>query len=844
MKKKYLQSLFFLLLYGVVSGQNFGGYVPDNYSGIYGVGFQPASVADSRLIFDINLIGISTTTWNNYLGIKGNNLSGNLFDIPTNSNWQTGTYTRNPKTDKNYYGYLNADIVMPLSFMLTTSPKAGIGFMVRNRSFVNADKINGTLLNSAYEENRNPLYYNKRVDGSRMRYAVANYNDFGLTYGRILVDKEEHFIKAGATFKLIQGLAGSYMYARDLQMTILNDSLADFHSVDIDYGSGTNIPPAVPNPNPNPNQNLDWQRVKEIFRASFPTGAGADFGVVYEYRPEIHKHEYTVEGQTKRFRFENKYKFRAGVSLLDVGYVAFKRETQIANFAGVDRDSVKIRFNGGNNVINNVSNFFNTNFNTTVEDSVRFRMALPTAISAQFDYKITNSLYVSANYYGAFKRPGWSKSVHGISNLTIAPRIEQRLYGFAIPFTIDQNFEPQLGFMVRGPSFPVFPVHFFMGSNNMLGVGAKKRAKGFDLYFGLHVPLAYRNNDNDFDGIKNRKDRCPDTYGMKIFRGCPDSDKDKVPDIEDECPLDSGKVALKGCPDKDDDKIPDAKDECPTVKGLAKLNGCPDKDNDLIPDHKDECPEERGKKEMNGCPDKDNDEVADYKDKCPTEKGRKETEGCPDQDTDGVADKEDKCPKEPGSVATNGCPDKDNDTVIDKEDKCPDTPGVKENKGCPPVEEKAKVDPPVPVKPVDNDYDGVPDKDDNCPEKYGTVANKGCPEVPEFIRKAFDVIEFDIDKAEVRPVYFEELDGLAFYLKINPEIRLLIKGNTDSDGKDTYNQQLSLRRADAIKKYLVDHGVEASRLETQAYGESRPKRPNDAPDDKQRNRRVEVQILQ
>ncbi len=845
MQLKTIQFVLLLFLVGVASAQNFGGYVPDNYSGIYGVGLQPASVADSRLIFDVNVIGFSATTWNNYLGIKGRSASGNIFDPPSSSNWQTGSYTRNPKTDKNYYAYLNTDIVMPLSFMLTTSRKAGIGFTIRNRSFLNADRLNGMLVNTAYEENKNPEYYNKRIDAGRMRYAVANYNDFGLTYGRVLVDKEEHFIKAGATFKLIQGLAGSYMYARDLQMTILNDTLADFHSVDIDYASGTNIPPATPTPTPSPNP--DWERLKGVFKASFPTGVGADFGVVYEYRPDIHKYEYTIDGKTQRFRFENKYKFKAGVSLLDVGYVAFKRQTQVANFTGVDRDSVKIRFNssgGGGGVINSISGFFNNNFTTSVEDSTTFRMALPTAISAQFDYKITDNLYVSANYYGAFKRNGWAKSIHGISNFTIAPRLEQRLYGIALPITIDQNFEPQLGFMLRGPSFPIIPIHFVMGSNNLLGVMAKNRVKGADIYFALHVPMAYRNNDNDYDGIRNRKDRCPDTYGLKIFKGCPDSDRDRVPDIEDECPLDSGKVTLKGCPDRDDDKISDAKDECPDVKGPVKLNGCPDKDNDLIPDYKDECPDVRGKKELNGCPDKDNDEVPDHKDGCPDIKGRKETAGCPDQDNDNIPDKDDKCPKEAGEPETAGCPDRDKDLVIDKEDKCPDTPGVKENNGCPKVEEPKPTEKPEPVKPADNDGDGVPDKDDNCPQKYGTTANKGCPEVPEFIKKAFDIIEFDIDKSEVRIQYFDELDGLAYYLRLNPEIRLRIQGNTDSDGKDIYNQQLSLRRSEAIKTYLVAHGVEASRLETQAYGESRPKRPNESPEDKQRNRRVEVEMIQ
>ncbi|MFV0593017.1 MAG: OmpA family protein [Draconibacterium sp.] len=142
--------------------------------------------------------------------------------------------------------------------------------------------------------------------------------------------------------------------------------------------------------------------------------------------------------------------------------------------------------------------------------------------------------------------------------------------------------------------------------------------------------------DSDGDGVKDRKDECPDTPpGVEVDeKGCPlDRDGDGVPDYKDECPDDAGPASLNGCPDKDGDGIADKDDDCPDVAGLAKFNGCPDTDGDGVPDPKDKCPDT-----PKGC--------------------AVDADGCPlDSDGDGVIDCEDKCPQEAGPASNNGCPD-------------------------------------------------------------------------------------------------------------------------------------------------------------------------------------------
>ncbi len=135
--------------------------------------------------------------------------------------------------------------------------------------------------------------------------------------------------------------------------------------------------------------------------------------------------------------------------------------------------------------------------------------------------------------------------------------------------------------------------------------------------------------DRDKDGIPDRKDECPDVFGLKQFNGCPDTDGDGIPDKNDSCPTEFGLAKFNGCPDRDGDGIIDKFDRCPDQPGLAKFKGCPDKDGDGIPDIDDKCPDVYGLAQFNGCPDTDGDGIPDAEDSCPTVKGPLSNHGCP-----------------------------------------------------------------------------------------------------------------------------------------------------------------------------------------------------------------------
>ena len=84
------------------------------------------------------------------------------------------------------------------------------------------------------------------------------------------------------------------------------------------------------------------------------------------------------------------------------------------------------------------------------------------------------------------------------------------------------------------------------------------------------------------------------------------------------------------------------------------------------------------------------------------------------------------------------------------------------------------------------------------------------------------MIHFDLDKSNIRPDEAGILDQKVAILQANPDLRIRIGGHCDERGSDEYNLALGNRRAQAAKQYLVSHGIDASRIETQSFGEEKP----------------------
>jgi OOP family OmpA-OmpF porin len=102
---------------------------------------------------------------------------------------------------------------------------------------------------------------------------------------------------------------------------------------------------------------------------------------------------------------------------------------------------------------------------------------------------------------------------------------------------------------------------------------------------------------------------------------------------------------------------------------------------------------------------------------------------------------------------------------------------------------------------------------------------------------------FDFDKAVLKPEGKAKLDDLTSKIKdITLEVIIAV-GHTDSVGSDAYNQKLSLRRAEAVKAYMVSKGIEANRVYTEGKGEKQPVADNKSAEGRAKNRRVEIEVV-
>jgi outer membrane protein OmpA-like peptidoglycan-associated protein len=183
--------------------------------------------------------------------------------------------------------------------------------------------------------------------------------------------------------------------------------------------------------------------------------------------------------------------------------------------------------------------------------------------------------------------------------------------------------------------------------------------------------------------------------------------------------------------------------------------------------------------------------------------------------------------------------DADGDGILDQRDQCPDDPedpdGYEDDDGCPDD---------------DNDGDGILDVDDGCPNAPETVNGisdeDGCPDLvrlEDTLIATFEPVHFRTNSEEILPQSHPMLDEVVAILETNPDLRIRIEGHTDDVGDDQVNLDLSQRRADSVRRYLVDHGVPSGQLDAVGHGETRPLAGNRTRAGRAQNRRVEFHIV-
>jgi len=843
--KKFLLIILSALSFVGVQAQDLLGISSSNYGGLSSVQINPANLADNRLKFEIQLFGTGFGVANNFMGFKPSYLvrEGGLTSTtyplldptPPTEDFTTANFEDNRRA------FVYNNIYLP-SLLVSINEKNSISLSARARTYVNVDGVDSELYRFAYNSLNYPSLYNTRITNDKLSIQTMTWMEYALGYGRVLVDKEKHFLKAGVTLKALQGLQSAYLFIDNLDYEVHSDSTLSLYNADVRYGHSTNFEANQNNAN---------------YRVVSNLGLGFDFGVIYEWRPDYAKHKHDMDGETNVWkRNENKYKLKVGVSMTDLGGVKFSKGGQSGDFTAntSNWDITKLDF--GTTPVAALDDTLSARFGGTITGA-NYKMNLPTAFSTQIDYHIWRDLYINQTNFIAFGFNSNPDKVHDFTTISITPRWDHRIAGVSVPISHNSLMGTRTGLAVRlGPvtfgTSSMYPYRAFLRGD---GFGSKD-ISGLDAYVLVRIPVAYKRiKDRDGDKVSDRKDQCVKVPGTWEYRGCPDRDGDHIRDEEDDCPDVPGLAKLHGCPDKDGDGVTDLKDDCPEVAGLAELKGCPDKDGDGITDSKDDCPEEKGLAIFNGCP---------------------------DRDSDGVMDRIDDCPDTKGLVQYNGCPDTDGDNIIDKVDACPTVYGIAELKGCPAAEltyfnvetqvEKVKQAGGVysygnavetktaKFKLEGYNADTVKTVFVTAPNLRGKNAYREADgffrfakeaevvilkeEEKQVMKKAFENLEYKTNSDVILSSSFSSLNELANLMGTNPNWKLRISGHTDNVGPRDANLNLSKRRSESVKKYLMSKGIASDRFEVLYFGPDKPIAPNNTEDGRARNRRVEMLIVE
>ncbi|MCY7420191.1 MAG: OmpA family protein [Chitinophagaceae bacterium] len=480
MKKSLLFALSALLLSSQLFSQRFVGFNTGNYAGITGVMLQPASIVDSRHKFDINLFSTDVRYSNNYFLLNRDVLlkfNKNNFDDYQTFRSKYLSEAQLAAGEKAFFNVSNRTQLL-LSFMVTLSEKSALALNIQSRTMIQGRNISQDLAKLAFNNFYYQPFNNRSVDASNLSLQSLSWAEVGLTYGRVLLNSGNHFLKGAVTGKYLGGVSSFNLASNNLTVRVNNDSTFNFNTDRVNY---------------NHNKNADLNRVFDTRFRPDANAFGADAGLVYEYRGHLNNFRYIrnddEESYEVRRRDLNKYIFRLGVSLLDVGMFTFHKPDN-ANSFRADINNWDIR-NSNYSSLREFDTALANRVTPLANDPREYNAYLPGALSVQMDIRFVKGLYLNALAYRPLKmgrKAGSRFDNYGYYSIT--PRFEKRHFGIYIPYTFsDRNDITDFRDNRLGLALKLGPV--FFGSSNLGSMAFNKKLKAADFFVGLKVGFTY-----------------------------------------------------------------------------------------------------------------------------------------------------------------------------------------------------------------------------------------------------------------------------------------------------------------------------------------------------------------
>ncbi|MBL7914785.1 MAG: hypothetical protein JNL49_07030 [Bacteroidia bacterium] len=468
---KILLTIPMLLLSFIGKGQEMLGISNSNFAGNMGMALNPSLFIGSPYIQEFNFISADFFIDNDYVYLKkrtslfAKSLRGESIPEENILDYYDGK-------KKRAFG----NVFLRGPSMIQNRERFSWGFHTALRSNLSAINVPTHLAKFMKEGFDYIPQHDEIYLAEPMRAAGMFWGELGGTFGKKLIDRRDKgYLAAAVTLKLIAGFDAVYANFENFDYEVPSSDTLIVNNVNAEYGH------ALYGGDP-------------AFKKPFKIrgyGAGLDLGITY-YKGRVHGANDCNETAEKY----KKYKYRLGVSLIDIGMVHFGKEASVFKFddastvwPGIDT----LKFNSITEQDIAISNqFLNDPGKSRVKN--KFNIFLPTAFSIQFDYAIVPKVYLNASIIQAV--PLSKYAIVRASQAAVTARYETRKFEVAVPFVMYEYKTPHLGLAFRYRFFVI-------GTDRLGSFTGLFDTTGFDLFFGFKANLC------EFAKKGGKKPFCP-----------------------------------------------------------------------------------------------------------------------------------------------------------------------------------------------------------------------------------------------------------------------------------------------------------------------------------------------
>ncbi len=436
------------------------GVSTSNWANSQSMYLNPANIADSRTKFSIDLFALDLGMETNFSSVKMSDLFGSINDEDGESQFQFGSDNKPSRL----YGPV-IDVRGP-GATVSINDKHSVAFFTRVRFMAQVHDLDQTLFRTISGDGLSDV----EKDGLKLKIDAFNvtghgWTEYGLGYGGVIYNQDNHFLKGGLNLRLLKGAA---------YFSILNEHM------DISYAPGTDYV-SINNTSVQYASNMlgGISGVNDLTKSK-GSGMGADLGLVYEYRPE----------NNSDFS-QNKYLFRVSASVIDIGSIKYTNNNAGIRFynktagtpAYISGPEIESRIT---NVDSMIAYMEEQGFGMEDLGASGTKVSLPTALILSGDYNIWKNFYANLLFMGNLaSRDKIGNSVYGRISLT--PRYDTRIISVGLPLTysmLSKSMQVGLGLRVSG---------FYLGSDNLF-------TNGTNFYFGFQVPFSKKKDKAQAEG--------------------------------------------------------------------------------------------------------------------------------------------------------------------------------------------------------------------------------------------------------------------------------------------------------------------------------------------------------